>query len=197
MWQTVCEHWKFPNYCYDTQKAFRFTSVIPKNLTYVENNCINFKINQSIMTDGMLFITYSKIITDKTVIPKCEYVPEQRIKCSAYCPDKRIENLSTDFDLICGKNGTTLSTCDHKDPNEFVKAFEKESGDLNCMVSNLLYNFTKNRFLLYAFRPNVSSTIRSNGRTSATVGRRTCPNSVNRMRKLMRLTYRSSAISTQ
>lgn len=46
MWQTVCEHWKIPNYCYTKESTLNFASIISKKSISVMNDCAYLPVDK-------------------------------------------------------------------------------------------------------------------------------------------------------
>lgn len=56
MWQTVCEHWKIPNYCYAEESTLKFNSIIPKKSINVVKDCLYLPVVKVQTTDSNLHI---------------------------------------------------------------------------------------------------------------------------------------------
>ncbi|XP_077301866.1 sugar baby transporter [Arctopsyche grandis] len=129
MWQTVCEHWKIPNYCFTEEGNLTFTSFIPKEQIKTEKGCAYLTIDKAKMFDG------------KEYVPKCKRLAEVSLPCKLFCPDKRVQALfggiktgSNDVDLQCSGNGTYYASCEHSEQElqTFAKSFAGENDHIEC-----------------------------------------------------------------
>lgn len=54
MWQTVCEHWHIPQYCYSNTNNIKYTSSV-SNVTVKEDNCAYIAAN-NVTLDGEILV---------------------------------------------------------------------------------------------------------------------------------------------
>lgn len=55
MWQTVCEHWHIPQYCYSNTRNIQYTSFI-SNITMGNNDSCAYLATNKVTLDGKLII---------------------------------------------------------------------------------------------------------------------------------------------
>lgn len=60
MWQTVCEHWRVPKYCYTNMPELNFTAYLPKQRIKSVGDCAYFTLQKTKMSDGNKFFSYYK-----------------------------------------------------------------------------------------------------------------------------------------
>ncbi|XP_026500477.1 uncharacterized protein LOC113403984 [Vanessa tameamea] len=123
MWQTVCEHWHIPRYCYNNVKSIKYTANI--NEINEIDDCVDMS-SSSVVLDGY---KYS---------PKCRndsgYVNLNE-PCSMNCEDNALANLinSTKVNMTCEELMLNLRLCSY-DLNALVNVTTGTESIGDCEV---------------------------------------------------------------
>ncbi|XP_052752558.1 major facilitator superfamily domain-containing protein 6-like [Galleria mellonella] len=101
MWQTVCEHWRIPQYCYNSVDSLKYLSHIG-NIT-VRDSCAFIETNDIIL-DGHKYTPHCRSGSGFVNINQ---------PCSLNCTDQTLTNIMTFFktDMICLDNELFYRFC--------------------------------------------------------------------------------------